>query len=65
MDVDDAQQWDCRGHFFAAAAEAMRRILVDNARRRQSAKRGGAWEKVELDESNVPFSVPEGDLLSY
>ena len=41
VDVERAQPWNSRGHFFAAAAEAMRRILVDNARRKQSKKRGG------------------------
>ena len=41
VDVDQVQRWDSRGHFFCAAAEAMRRILVDNARRRESLKRGG------------------------
>jgi RNA polymerase sigma factor (TIGR02999 family) len=43
------QEWDGRGHFFAAAAEAMRRILVDRARQRQSSKRGGDLRRVELD----------------
>jgi RNA polymerase sigma factor (TIGR02999 family) len=42
VDVERAQQWNSRGHFFAAAAEAMRRILIDNARRKHSQKRGGA-----------------------
>src|ERR1700731_4884664 len=41
VDVERVQQWDSRGHFFAAAAEAMRRILVDNARGKQCQKRGG------------------------
>src|SRR3989440_7088607 len=41
VDVPEAQPWNSRGHFFAAAAEAMRRILVDGARRRQADKRGG------------------------
>src|SRR5271156_7014666 len=41
VDVDKAQEWDSRGHFFAAAAEAMRRILVDHARQKGSSKRGG------------------------
>jgi RNA polymerase sigma factor (TIGR02999 family) len=41
VDVDQAQHWDSRGHFFAAAAEAMRRILVENARRKQRLKHGG------------------------
>src|SRR5712664_3604140 len=49
VDVDNPQQWDCRKHFFAAAAEAMRRILVDNARRKQSVKRGGALVRRDLD----------------
>jgi len=43
------ENWDSRGHFFAAAAEAMRRILVDNARRKRSLKRGGEKQKVALD----------------
>src|SRR5258706_996923 len=41
VDVEQAQHWNSRGHFFAAAAEAMRRILVDNARRKRSQKAGG------------------------
>src|SRR5262245_27759043 len=45
---DPGQKWDGRGHFFAAAAEAMRRILVDHARARQAEKRGGRWNRVEL-----------------
>src|SRR5438046_2396323 len=50
VDVDQAQHWDSRGHFFAAAAEAMRRILVDNARRKQSQKRGGDRVRLDLDQ---------------
>jgi RNA polymerase sigma factor (TIGR02999 family) len=46
---DSSQQWDGRGHFFAAAAEAMKRILVDFARRKQSLKRGGEFQRHELD----------------
>src|SRR5262249_30935618 len=49
VDAERVQTWDGRGHFFAAAAEAMRRILIDRARRRQSQKRGGDRRKVELD----------------
>ena len=56
--------WENRGHFFAAAAEAMRRILVESARRRQSEKRGGRMKRVELGESNAPFAVPADELLS-
>src|SRR5437660_12681644 len=49
VDVSQAQHWDSRGHFFAACAEAMRRILVEQARRRHSQKRGGDRQRVELD----------------
>jgi RNA polymerase sigma factor (TIGR02999 family) len=48
VDVEQAQRWHGRGHFFAAAAEAMRRILVESARRKQNLKDGGAYCKVEL-----------------
>src|SRR5438309_4766505 len=47
VDVKQAQHWDSLGHFFAAAAEAMRRILIDNARRKHSLKRGGDRQRVE------------------
>jgi RNA polymerase sigma factor (TIGR02999 family) len=47
---DDHQAWSGRGHFFAAAAEAMRRILVENARRKKRLKRGGDHQRVDLDE---------------
>src|SRR6187200_2285362 len=49
VDVDRAQHWNSRGHFFAAAAEAMRRILVENARRRSRVKHGGGRERMDLD----------------
>ena len=48
VDVDKAQHWDSRGHFFAAAAEAMRRILVENARRKEAIKRGGDLDRVDI-----------------
>jgi len=51
VDVEKAQQWNSRGHFFGAAAEAMRRILVDNARRKQRPIHGGERKRVELDEA--------------
>src|SRR5262245_13858662 len=64
--VGDAgeQTWDHRGHFFAAAAEAMRRILVENARRKHTQKRGGGLVRRELDD--LPIAVPElgDDLLA-
>jgi RNA polymerase sigma factor (TIGR02999 family) len=49
VDVEKAQHWNSRGHFFGAAAEAMRRILVTSARRRESLKRGGDLQRVDLD----------------
>jgi RNA polymerase sigma factor (TIGR02999 family) len=48
------QRWDHRGHFFAAAAEAMRRILVEKARRRQSQKQGGAWNRTDVPPDQLP-----------
>src|SRR5258708_25303606 len=48
VDRDEAQEWDNRGHFFAAAAEAMRRLLVDSARRRRAYKRGGDHQRIQL-----------------
>lgn len=49
VDVEKAQRWDSRGHFFAAAAEAMRRILIEEYRRKQSLRRGGGFARIELD----------------
>jgi RNA polymerase sigma factor (TIGR02999 family) len=57
VDREQAQHWDSRGHFFAAAAEAMRRILVENARRKGRLKRGGELQQVEL--TDVPIVIPE------
>ena len=48
VDVDQVQHWSSRGHFFAAAAEAMRRILIENARRKKAQKRGGGWQRNEI-----------------
>ncbi len=58
------QQWDSRGHFFAAAAEAMRRILVENARRKASLKRGGEPVRHALDEIDVSLQRPPEELLA-
>jgi RNA polymerase sigma factor (TIGR02999 family) len=64
VDVDKAQQWNSRGHFFAAAAEAMRRILVENARRKQSKKRGGRRHQFDLSDVEHPaMDQPERWLL--
>jgi RNA polymerase sigma factor (TIGR02999 family) len=58
------QGWDSRGHFFAAAAEAMRRILVENARRKARAKRGGDRRRVPLDGLAAAADAPSDDLLA-
>ncbi len=57
-----AEHWDSRGHFFAAAAEAMRRILVENARRKRSRKRGGDREQQDVDPDDLSLAAP-GDPL--
>jgi RNA polymerase sigma factor (TIGR02999 family) len=57
-----SQRWDSRRHFFSAAAEAMRRILIESARRKQSHKRGGNFERVELA-SDLLVSDPRADNL--
>lgn len=64
VDSDEAQDWDSRGHFFAAAAEAMRRILIDNARRKQADKHGGGWERHELLEVELAIDSTGGDLFA-
>jgi RNA polymerase sigma factor (TIGR02999 family) len=58
------QSWNSRGHFFAAAAEAMRRILVENARRKQQVGRGGGRQHVPLDAAQIAAEVPSADLLA-
>jgi RNA polymerase sigma factor (TIGR02999 family) len=64
VSVQPAQQWDSRGHFFSAAAEAMRRILVDNARRKIRTKHGGEWKRVNVESmSEICISTDE-DLLA-
>lgn len=60
----DDPQWNGRRHFFGAAAEAMRRILVENARRKKRLKRGGQMERVELDEVDLPAPLPDDELLA-
>jgi RNA polymerase sigma factor (TIGR02999 family) len=58
------QHWDSRRHFFAAAAEAMRRILIDNARRKKSRKHGGDWQRCDLDTDALVVPEPNVDLLA-
>jgi RNA polymerase sigma factor (TIGR02999 family) len=60
---DPGRRWDGRGHFFAAAAEAMRRILVDRARDRRRLKRGGGRGRVDLDLGSVPLDGLDDDLI--
>jgi RNA polymerase sigma factor (TIGR02999 family) len=63
VDVERAQQWNSRGHFFAAAAEAMRRILIEDARRKKSTKRGGAFKQIGLAEAALRVHATPDELL--
>ena len=58
-----APQWNDSRHFFCAAAEAMRRILIDNARRKQAACHGGGWERVNVEEIQLATDMPSDQLL--
>ena len=62
VDHDQARSWNSKAHFFRAAAEAMRRILVDNARRKKSRKRGGAWKQVDLACAAQTAGDPPADV---
>jgi RNA polymerase sigma factor (TIGR02999 family) len=64
VDVDQAQDWNGRGHFFAAAAEAMRRILVERARGKGREKRGGDWRRVDFEELDVVSAVSPDQLVA-
>ena len=64
MGSDKTKQWDHRGHFFMAAAEAMRRILVDNARRKKTGKRGGQLDHVDMDIDRIQGPEPDDELLA-
>ncbi|MAG94850.1 MAG: RNA polymerase subunit sigma [Planctomycetaceae bacterium] len=64
VDVEKVQKWNSRGHFFGAAAEAMRRILVESARRRSSRKHGGHLKRVDLDEACSIVDARTDDLLA-
>ncbi len=63
VNVPEAQHFNSRGHFFAAAAEAMRRILVENARRKQSIKGGGRHRRLDLEAMDVATAMPPEDLI--
>src|SRR5262249_39363621 len=64
VDVERAQQWNSRGHFFAAAAEAMRRILVERARSKRRVKRGGGAKRLTLDEGLLVTDDRVDELLA-
>src|SRR5438876_9356243 len=64
VDADKAQHWNSRGHFFGAAAEAMRRILVDNARRKQALKRRAGHEREALDDIDIAAPEAPDELLA-
>jgi RNA polymerase sigma factor (TIGR02999 family) len=61
---DSEALWDSRQHFFCAAAEAMRRILVENVRRKRALKRGGNLERVDVAELDLPMPLPDEELLA-
>jgi RNA polymerase sigma factor (TIGR02999 family) len=64
VDVEKAQHWNSRGHFFAAAAEAMRRILVENARRKAGPQAGGGLQRVDISHVDPLAEMTELDLLA-
>src|SRR6188472_4720090 len=61
---EQPQDWDGRGHFFSAAAEAMRRILIDRARHKNTRKAGGGRRRVDLDEVELTLDEPDLELLA-
>ncbi|MEX2310370.1 MAG: ECF-type sigma factor [Pirellulales bacterium] len=64
VDTEKVQDWNSRGHFFMAAAEAMRRILVENARRKQQIGRGGDRQRIAIDMVQVADDAPSEELLA-
>jgi RNA polymerase sigma factor (TIGR02999 family) len=60
----EVQHWDSRGHFFAAAAEAMRRILVEKARHKRSIQQGGNYKKIDLSEAFIAIEEPKEEILA-
>jgi RNA polymerase sigma factor (TIGR02999 family) len=64
VDVKKAQKWNSRGHFFAAAAEAMRRILIDDARRKRADKRSAKSRRISLDDADCGYTPQDGELLA-
>jgi RNA polymerase sigma factor (TIGR02999 family) len=64
VDVKQAQHWSSRGHFYSAAAEAMRRILVDSARRKQSRKHGGGQQRLDLEDLEIVLPEIREDVMA-
>jgi len=64
VDTDQQQKWNSRGHFFAAAAEAMRRILIEHARRKKRLKHGGDHQRVDVDDVEIASEAADDDLLA-
>lgn len=62
--TNESQQWDGRTHFFSAAAEAMRRILIEAARRKKRLKHGGEFERVAIEGIDLPLPMPDDELLA-
>ena len=63
VDCEKVQRWNSRGHFFAAAAEAMRRILIENARRKGRLKRGGGLQRVALEDADLVSAASPDEML--
>jgi RNA polymerase sigma factor (TIGR02999 family) len=64
VDAEKSKDWNSRGHFFAAAAEAMRRILIENARRKKRLKHGGDRQRVEIELAGLPTRMSSDELLA-
>ena len=64
VDVAQAQHWDSRGHFFSAAAEAMRRLMIDSARRKKALRHGGGWQRLELLDVELAVNSAGEDLFA-
>jgi RNA polymerase sigma factor (TIGR02999 family) len=64
VDVERAQHWNSRGHFFGAAAEAMRRILIESARSNARGIRGGDWQRVDFEELDLATSISPDQLIA-
>src|SRR5262245_38924283 len=64
VEGEEAQRWNSRGHFFAAAAEAMRRIVIENARRKRTEKHGGLLERQDFNAIDIEAPAPSQDVLA-